>query len=266
MAVARDQQVVEHRDARRERDVLEGSRDPERGDPVRAQLRELVAAVADRAGAGRIDPAQHVQARRLAGAVGPDQRVQGAGLDREGHVATAPRARRSARTTPRPRASTRSSRRAAPASTGGTPWPRRGSALAPPRSRPARRPCPRAPPAPPPGRPRGRQSAAPSPRSARPPAGVPLGLELADEIEEPARRSSAPAPARARREAEAWAADISDRAQWPASAARHQKACRLLCPVSLGEDREQCVDPGPRLLAGPLVRCGQAAGEGSPPP
>ena len=59
---------------------------PERGDAVRAQAREVPVAVAHAAGGRRVDAGEHVQRRRLAGAVRADEGVDRARLDGEGDV------------------------------------------------------------------------------------------------------------------------------------------------------------------------------------
>jgi len=72
LQVAPGHDVVEHRHALEERDVLEGARDAERGRLVRMHVAELAAAKADGAGLRVVHAVHHVEHRALAGAVGAD--------------------------------------------------------------------------------------------------------------------------------------------------------------------------------------------------
>ena len=84
--VAAEHQVLLHRRRGEERDVLEGAGHAEAGDRVRRQADEVAVAEAHRAGGGPVDAGQDVEHRRLAGAVGADQRVDRPGLNLEGDV------------------------------------------------------------------------------------------------------------------------------------------------------------------------------------
>ncbi|CAB4924237.1 unannotated protein [freshwater metagenome] len=85
--VPADQQVVLDGVLEGQRDVLEGPGHAQPGDPVRPQRGQLGVPVVHGALGGPVGAAQHVDQRGLAGAVGPDQRVHGAGLDGEGDLA-----------------------------------------------------------------------------------------------------------------------------------------------------------------------------------
>src|SRR6185436_7298862 len=71
--VGADPDIVEHRQVLEQRDILEGATDPDFGNPVRLAIEYAVALQEDVAGAGLIEPAQAVEQRGLAGAVGSDQ-------------------------------------------------------------------------------------------------------------------------------------------------------------------------------------------------
>src|SRR4029077_2517314 len=72
-AVHADQRVLERRHGAEETDVLEGAPDAELGDLVLRQTSDLVAVEQDLARRRRVCAGEHVEERRLAGAVGPDQ-------------------------------------------------------------------------------------------------------------------------------------------------------------------------------------------------
>jgi hypothetical protein len=84
--VAAEHEVLGHGLAGGQGDVLEGARDADAGDLVRPHLVEPVLTEPDLALGGLVDAGQHVEHRRLAGAVGADDRVDRAGLDRERHL------------------------------------------------------------------------------------------------------------------------------------------------------------------------------------
>ncbi len=67
-------------------DVLEGARDAQRRDRVRRLRDQVLAVEADAAGGRRVDAADQVEHRRLAGAVGADQREDLAALHVEADV------------------------------------------------------------------------------------------------------------------------------------------------------------------------------------
>ena len=75
--------VVEHRHAGEEGDVLKRARDPERGDLRWTGTGDVLGRKDDRTGIGPVKAADHVEKRRLAGAVRPDDRDELAGADRE---------------------------------------------------------------------------------------------------------------------------------------------------------------------------------------
>ena len=87
-----EHEVFQDREAREELDVLERSGDAEAGDLVRRQARELVGYAlltgveGDRAALRVIEPAHAVEQARLAGAIGPDDRVDMPLGHREAHV------------------------------------------------------------------------------------------------------------------------------------------------------------------------------------
>lgn len=82
--VPAEQQALGDGGVRREREVLEGARDPEGGDPVRGQPGEVGGSEVDGAGGGPVDPGEHVEGGRFTGAVGADDGVHAAGFDGEG--------------------------------------------------------------------------------------------------------------------------------------------------------------------------------------
>ena len=76
-----EQEVLAHARGGRQREVLERAADPQRGDLRRPPRREVVVAVCHAAGARAVDAGEHIEKRRLACAVGSDDRVRRAGLD-----------------------------------------------------------------------------------------------------------------------------------------------------------------------------------------
>ena len=84
--VAPDHHVLERRQIGEQADVLEGARDAGGGDLVRLEPGERAAVERERARVGRVDPGQHVEQRRLAGAVRADQAVDLARRDGERHL------------------------------------------------------------------------------------------------------------------------------------------------------------------------------------
>ena len=71
--MAADAHVVEHRQVAEQREVLEGAADADVGDAVRRPAQDAAALEQDVAGARRVEPAEAVEQRRLAGAVRADQ-------------------------------------------------------------------------------------------------------------------------------------------------------------------------------------------------
>ena len=245
-------------------------------------------AVAHLAGGGPVDAGEHVEHRRLAGAVGADDRVHGAGLDREGHVgerldgaepdADARRSVDLGRIRPRRRRLRGrplacSLRTTAPGSGGaGGARGRRGSAR---RRRArgraaARRRCARARrPSPPatPGRRRARRPCrrrrAPSSRSARP-AAPRCPARLISRITSPIwPMICGREPQRRLVEQQQPRAGHQRRDRSRASAAHRRRAGRPRCAPPLGEHREQLVDPLVRLRPwppGPAARDRRRAG------
>ena len=84
--VAADEHVVEHRQRREQREVLEGASDAEPGDAVRRHSQQILAVEHDTTAGRLVQAADAVEERGLAGAVRPDQRADLALLDREGEV------------------------------------------------------------------------------------------------------------------------------------------------------------------------------------
>jgi hypothetical protein len=80
--VPAEQDVVEHRHAAEELHELKRARDAVRGDPVRRQALDRGVAEHDSPRRRRVESSHAVQQARLAGAVGPDQGGQRAGVDR----------------------------------------------------------------------------------------------------------------------------------------------------------------------------------------
>ena len=78
-----DHDVLEHGQRREEREVLERPPDAERRDAMGRQPEDRAAVEADVASVGRVEAAQAVEERRLAGAVRADEADDGAALDVE---------------------------------------------------------------------------------------------------------------------------------------------------------------------------------------
>src|SRR5260370_1950641 len=72
-AVHADHHVLAPAERGEEREVLEGAADAEVGDAVRRQRQQRAAAEVDVAALRRVEPAQTIEERRLAGAVGTDE-------------------------------------------------------------------------------------------------------------------------------------------------------------------------------------------------
>jgi hypothetical protein len=81
-----DQQVVQHGGVLEQLDVLEGARNAQRRNLVRRLVGQRHTQVVDAAGGGRVDAADQVEHRGLAGAVGADQGEHLAGLHVKAHV------------------------------------------------------------------------------------------------------------------------------------------------------------------------------------
>ncbi len=81
-----EQEVLEHRQPRQRSRDLEGPRHAEPGDRVGGAAREAVRAEADVTGIGRQEAAHHVEERRLARAVGPDEAGDAAAGDLQAHA------------------------------------------------------------------------------------------------------------------------------------------------------------------------------------
>jgi hypothetical protein len=77
--VAAELDVVEHRHAAEQRDVLEGAREPELGALRGGQAGDVLAAEADVAAVGPVEAGNGVEQRGLAGAVGADHGRDGTG-------------------------------------------------------------------------------------------------------------------------------------------------------------------------------------------
>ena len=73
MRVHSDKEIVDDRAVTKQRQVLERAPDAETRKMVRPVSQQVVAVEADVAGGRIIDPADHVEDRRLAGAVGADE-------------------------------------------------------------------------------------------------------------------------------------------------------------------------------------------------
>src|SRR5438067_2045511 len=74
--VTPEHDVVEHRHAGEQRDVLERTGDPERGDMRWPGAGDVLAGESNAAGVGPVETADHVEKRGLAGAVRADNRDQ----------------------------------------------------------------------------------------------------------------------------------------------------------------------------------------------
>src|SRR5690349_10468322 len=90
--MAAEQEVLEHGGVLEQLDVLERPRDAAPRDLVRRHPRDVLA-VEDQTARGRlVDARDQVEDRRLAGAVGPDDREDLARLDLEAHAVDGPEA------------------------------------------------------------------------------------------------------------------------------------------------------------------------------
>src|ERR1043166_8085683 len=85
LAVAVEEEVLEHREAREAAGDLERAYEPGLGDAIGAPAGDVAAGEEDTAGLGRDQAGDAVEDRGLAGAVGADQAGDGAGLDDEVH-------------------------------------------------------------------------------------------------------------------------------------------------------------------------------------
>jgi hypothetical protein len=92
VAVATDEQVLQHGGVLEQLDVLERARDAELGDAVRRQPRQVVAVEPDAAAARRIDQADQVEDGRLARAIRADDGEHLARLQCERHAVDRPHA------------------------------------------------------------------------------------------------------------------------------------------------------------------------------
>src|SRR5262249_41369707 len=70
----------------KEREVLEGPRDAEPDDAMRRDSAQVVAVEGDASTRRLVDAADAIEQRRLAGTVGPDERADLTGVDRERQV------------------------------------------------------------------------------------------------------------------------------------------------------------------------------------
>ena len=86
MAVLRHQDVVERAQAPKELHVLERSGNPETGNLVGAKARDVALPEPDRSARRAVEAGNAVEDGSLAGAVGTNQAVDGAGLDAEAHA------------------------------------------------------------------------------------------------------------------------------------------------------------------------------------
>src|ERR1700730_18633380 len=82
--------IVEHRHAAEERDVLERAGDAEHGDLRWAGAGDVLALEDDRAGVGPVEPADHVEEGSLAGAVWANDRDEPAAAAGERHTMQRP--------------------------------------------------------------------------------------------------------------------------------------------------------------------------------
>jgi hypothetical protein len=85
-AVAADLDIVEHRHAVEQRHVLEGATDADLRDAVARAPQDRLAFEQDVTAVWRVEPAEAVEERRLAGAVGTDQAGDLAGKNVERHA------------------------------------------------------------------------------------------------------------------------------------------------------------------------------------
>ena len=79
-------EVLAHRRALHQPDVLERAPEPERGPLVHGQVGDLLAPVDDAAAVGRVEAGDDVEQRRLAGAVGTDHADDLVLVDGDAHV------------------------------------------------------------------------------------------------------------------------------------------------------------------------------------
>src|SRR3989442_638900 len=79
-------EVVEHTHALEEGDVLEGAGDAERGDVGRLEVRPVLAVEDDPSLVRMVEATDRVEQRRLAGAVGTDDRQDLAATDPQAHL------------------------------------------------------------------------------------------------------------------------------------------------------------------------------------
>ena len=79
-------QVLAHGRALHQADVLERAPEPERGPLVHRQVGDVLAPVDDAATVRRVEAGDHVEQRRLAGAVGTDHADDLALADGDAHV------------------------------------------------------------------------------------------------------------------------------------------------------------------------------------
>ena len=86
MHMAAKQEILQHGRVLEQLDVLKGPRDAPPGDLVRRHPRDVLVAEDEPAMARLVDPAHQVEDRRLAGAVGADDREHLARLDLEAHI------------------------------------------------------------------------------------------------------------------------------------------------------------------------------------
>src|SRR3954454_3856781 len=84
--MAADEHVLDRRHGSEQPDVLERARDAPRGDAIRSHGRDVPVLVAHHPKGGFVQAREHVEERRLAGAVGPDDGDDRALGDREGDV------------------------------------------------------------------------------------------------------------------------------------------------------------------------------------
>jgi hypothetical protein len=84
--VTAEHEVVQHRHAPEERDVLEGARHPERGDAGGGEVGDVGAFQHDAARVGVIEAADHVEQRGLPRSVGADYGHEIALLDVQAHA------------------------------------------------------------------------------------------------------------------------------------------------------------------------------------
>jgi hypothetical protein len=82
--MAADHDVLQHRHAAEEAEILEGAADAERGDAVARRLRQASPLEENTAAIEAVEPAEAVEERRLARAVRSDEAADLPGFDREG--------------------------------------------------------------------------------------------------------------------------------------------------------------------------------------